>query len=153
MDVAKIRSLDSSGTFSGYSDAQLQDALNSGSAVSGWSGFMHDLTGGSASDAFAASEAKKARDFNAAEAQKARDFEERMSSTAYQRAAADMRAAGINPAMLAGIAAHAGPASTPSGQSASASSASSSGGKSGGVIGAIINGLVKIGVAAAATMG
>lgn len=48
---------------------------------------------------------------SAAEAQKNRDFQEDMSNTSYQRAVADMKAAGINPMLSAKV----GGASTPSG--------------------------------------
>ena len=74
------------------------------------------------SQAFNSEEALKAREFNSAEAQKQRDWEEQMSNTAYQRARADMEAAGLNPASIGMT----GSASTPSGSAASASPASGS---------------------------
>lgn len=90
-------------------------------------------------NAFNAQQAALTRDFNSAEAQKQRDFEERMSNTSWQRAVADMQAAGLNSA----LAYSQGGASVPSGASASggsAASASHSGNPFqliGGIIGAV----------------
>lgn len=62
------------------------------------------------------------RQFAASEAQKNRDWQERMSSTAYRRAAEDLRKAGFNPY----VAAFGNQASTPSGSALASSGARAS---------------------------
>lgn len=73
--------------------------------------------------------------FNAMEAQKQRDYEERLSNTAYQRAAADAAAAGYNPGLIMGQ----GGASTPSGSAARSSGATAF--RSGDQFGSMLSGL------------
>lgn len=68
---------------------------------------------------FEANQAELTRAWQEAQNQKAMDYSERLSNTAYQRAVADLKAAGLNP-----ILAYTSGASTPSGVSSSGSTAS-----------------------------
>lgn len=97
---------------------------------------------------FASIEAEKARVSNSVEAQKNRDWETMMSNTAYQRAVADMKAAGINPASLGGDG-HLAPASSPSGYAASTSPASAGAVSGGAGFLGMIGGIAKAAISMA----
>lgn len=70
---------------------------------------------------FNAQQAQLSREFSSSEAQKARDYNTQMSNTAYQRAVEDMKAAGLNPALMFNSG---GAASSPSSPSPSGGGAS-----------------------------
>lgn len=72
-------------------------------------------------EAFNANQAQLNRDFQAGQVSQQEQFQNQMSSTAYQRASADMKAAGLNPMMMFGSGSA---ASSPSGSAASGSTAS-----------------------------
>ena len=74
---------------------------------------------------FNAEQAQIQRDFESGEAQKNRDWQEMMSNTSYQRAVADMEAAGLNSALM--YSGGGSGASTPSGATAHGTSARASG--------------------------
>jgi len=101
-------------------------------ASSGFGEWWNTVNGSKALNQFNAQEAQKERDYNARQAELQRQYEERLSNSTYQRTVADMRAAGVNPAMLSGLTGG-NLASTPSGSAASSSGASASSSAGSGV--------------------
>jgi len=100
-----------------------------------------------------AGENQIAREFNKQEAEANRQFQERLSSSAYQRAMQDMRKAGLNPALMYG---GAKPASAAGGSQASTSAGSTPTGDASGlfstaltVAGALLTKGVSLGATAA----
>lgn len=100
----------------------ISNSSGAGGTIGDW--FKRTVDPQGTSQAFNAAEAEKNRQFQHNEAELNRQYQTEMSNTAYQRAFADMRAAGLNPY----LAYSSGGASSPSGSVANGSQASSSGG-------------------------
>ncbi len=116
------------------------------SAGSSLIGGMMGQSGQAATNAQQLSMFNQQMQFNSAEAAKNRDFQERMSSTSYQRGMADMRAAGLNPILAAGM----GGASSPAGGAGSIGGAPALG-NPGAELGKGVSSAGRLGIEAVAT--
>lgn len=110
-----------------------------------WNNITGDAQAQTTNNLFNAQQAALANQFSHDEAQIARDFNERMSNTAYQRAMADMKAAGINPLNLAGGIEPASAATSAAAQGHQAHAAS----MGNGGFGQFLLGLIKVGASIA----
>lgn len=105
-----------------------------------WDWFTGEAQKQAANNAYSLSNMREQNQFNHDESQLQRDYETEMSNTAYQRAAADMKAAGIN-ILNSGASQQ---ASTPSGTAASGSSAAASSSGSRRGVGSALLGITKL---------
>lgn len=90
------------------------------SSIGSLAGGMISSAGAASQNASSLQMAREQMQFSAQQAQRQMDFQERMSNTQYQRAMADMKAAGLNPV----LAYQQGGAGTPSGAAGASAGAS-----------------------------
>lgn len=97
--LGSISSGGSSNSARGYSESNgWSNSYTNGAGATASSNIQANLANTNSAQAW-----QKAAEFNAAQAQIQRDWQEKMANTVYQRSVKDMKAAGINPILAAGM--------------------------------------------------